>query len=161
MVNIFISEAQHWEMLSINFDCVWAPSISIYKQSASPHPAVVLRSVGPIALSAYRLQQHDLSCCGGDDSSLCAQQSLISCCWASLSLVLFICFSCKTLARSRLKPNWISMALGATFLLTGVVQLVRLDGWKTPWAMMVSKSAAPYPKTPAFSFSMLLTVFLP
>ena len=46
MLSIFTSKVQIWETLSINFDCVWAPSINgVTTESTSPSPAVVLHCV--------------------------------------------------------------------------------------------------------------------
>ena len=90
--------------------------------------------------------------CWAGDRSLWTQQSLILCYSASLSPIVLISLSCnKRLARSSLKPNWISMALIRLFLLRAVQQ-VGSAGHKTPWAVMVSE--------PKFSPLTMMTVFL-
>ena len=65
------------------------------------------------------VQQLDMRCSDGD-RSLWAQQSFISRCLASLTPIFSISFSCnQTLARSSLKPSWISMALILTLFPLG------------------------------------------
>ena len=142
-----------WETLSINCDCVWAPSIDVINtKSTSPHPAVVLRSG-----SSWHVSTVDLRCCR--DRSLWTQKSLISPCLTSLSHILSISFSYdQTLARSSLYPRWISMAHIQTLFLPGAVQTVKWNDCQTPWAVVDSKSAGLYPKH-TLSSPTIMTLF--
>lgn len=91
------------------------------------------------------------------------RQTLISHCFANMSPILSIFFSCD---RGSLKPSWSSPALIPTIFLSEVVQTVqmvqtvRLDCWKSPLAVMLPNSSALNPKHSLCS-PVMTTVFLP
>lgn len=100
------------------------------------------------------------------------RQTLISHCFANMSPILAIFFSCD---RGSLKPSWSSPALIPTIFLSEVVQTVqtvktvqtvqtvqtvRLDCWKSLLAVMLPNSSALNPKHSRCS-PVMTTVFLP
>ena len=112
--------------------------------------------------SAHRVQQLDLGCWGGDRSlTKMWDNSRWFHIFGQHESRLSTSFSYdQTLSRSSLKPSWISTTLIPSLCLPVAVELVRLDGQKTLWASIVSKSAALNPKHP-FTSPILVTVFLP
>ena len=152
-----------WVILSIHLNCVWAPSVNaINTESTSFRPAAVLCSVGvdhspPIECNSLiwdvEVETGLWQKCGTtvvDFTFFGQHESRLS---TSFSYD-------QTLSRSSLKPSWISTTLIPSLCLPVAVELVRLDGQKTLWASIVSKSADLNPKHP-FTSPILVTVFLP
>lgn len=98
------------------------------------------------------MQQLGPTFCGGD-RSLWAQQSLISCHFDSLSLILAISFSCdQTLGRGSLKQTGLPQLL---FQLSPYVGWIKQSGCVVEKSL--SKSAALNPKHPRSSPMMMMT----
>lgn len=142
VVGIFISKVGHQGSTAHQLYLCVSTKHRWYKQSP------------PLLVQLYSQALH-----WDGDRCLWASVSDFCCCLASQSPILSISFSCRqTLARSSLKPSWISMA--PALLLPGALQTVRSDGRKMPQAMMVSKSTALNPKH-RLSSPMMMTVFQP
>lgn len=141
--------------MSINSDCVWAASINdVNTQSTSP--AVFLLSAGsehgPLLKFKGSIQDVEVQ------TGFCKDVIFLLLGQNESPLIHFI-FLWPDI--SKVQPSIVAgLACLLLSLLPGAVQLVRLNSWKMPWAVIAWKSNALGPK-PLPSSLMLANLILP